>query len=165
MDVRTEISYPSTPPGAAFMLAMDPEFRNAVCEATHASEYDVSIDQHEGGATVRISRTVPATVPDLVKKFVGDTITVIQTEEWGAADAGGGRRASLRIDIAGQPAKLVGSIELEPAGQGSVQRIVGTLTISIPFLGKKIEPEVAKAILAGARVEQRTGQEWLSQRS
>ena len=34
--------------------------------------------------------------------------------------------------------------------------------MSIPFFGKKIEPEIAKGIKAAIRAEEKTGQTWLA---
>ena len=36
------------------------------------------------------------------------------------------------------------------------------MKVSIPFLGKQIEPEVVKGVLAGLRQEERTGVAWLA---
>ncbi len=72
------------------------------------------------------------------------------------------RTADLVIQITGQPAKMTGLLTLEPAGDGTRERISGDLTVSVPFVGKKIETEVAKGIVAAAATEEQTGRAWLS---
>ena len=46
---------------------------------------------------------MPAEVPDFMKKIVGETVDVVQTEDWGAPDADGQRTADVVVQIKGQP--------------------------------------------------------------
>ena len=56
-----------------YALATDPEFRAEVCEAMHALDYDVKVDEHEDDtSSVVVSRTMPAYVPDFIKKVIGE---------------------------------------------------------------------------------------------
>jgi hypothetical protein len=163
MDFGAEISYPGATPDEAFALVVDPKFRAAVCEATMALKYDVSIDEDaSGGAFVRVERTMPAEVPDFVKKLVGQTLDVRQTENWSAPGADGRRTADVRVDVVGQPAKMTGTIVLEPTSDGCHEVVTGQVKVSIPLLGGRIEPEIAKGILTAIKVEQKTGREWLA---
>jgi hypothetical protein len=165
MDLSAEISYPGATTDEAFALVVDPQFRAAVCKATMALSYDVGIDPKDGGgASVRVDRTVPAEVPDFVKKLVGETLDVRQTEDWSAPDAEGRRTADVRVEVVGQPAKMTGSVVLEPTSDGCHEVVTGKVKVSIPLLGGKIEPEIAKGILTALKVEQQTGREWLANR-
>ncbi len=162
MDVRTVIEYPTATPDQVFALLVDRDFRSAVCVATHALEYDVDITHHDDGhVSVTVERTLPAEVPDFVKRFVGRTLSIVQSERWGPHPSAGGRTADLLIQIKGQPATMKGSLRLEASGEGTREQVSGELTVSVPFVGKKIEPEVAKAIVAAAAQEQATGRAWL----
>ncbi len=162
MDVRAEINYSNSSPERAFALSMDPAFRSAVCEATHATSYDVDIREDDsGGASVTITRTVPADLPDIARKIIGDIVEVMQVEHWSAPGRDGQRTAELIISIKGQPAQMVGSVSLEPFADGSRMRIVGDVKVRIPFVGRKIAAELAKAIVAAAAAEERTGLSWL----
>lgn len=164
MDVRAEINYPTTTPEHVYTLVTDQMFRSAVCEATGALTYDVDVDKRpDDTATVTVRRTMPAEVPDFVKKFVGQTVEVVQTEEWGAPDHLGQRRADLVVQIKGQPVKMAGTLHTEVVGEGTRTSIRGNLTVSMPFVGKKIEPEIAKGILAAVATEQRTADRWLGE--
>ena len=162
MDLNAEISYPSASTTRAFELIVDPEFRAAVCAATSALDYDVRVDQHDDGrASVVVKRTMPAEVPDFARRFVGETVDVRQSEEWSAAGSGGRRTADITVDIVGQPARMVATAVLEPVGQGCREVVTGSLTVSIPFIGRKLEPEIAKGILAAMAKEQQVGETWL----
>ena len=119
----------------AYALVVDPEFRAAVCDATHAIDYNVEIEEHDdGGAHIVVDRTVPADVPDMMKKFVGETIGVKQTEDWGPPGADGSRTADLLLEIKGQPAKLAGTITLAPNGDGCHEVVDGELSGVDPVL-------------------------------
>lgn len=162
MRVQAQITYPTASPQQVFDLVVDQKFRAAVCQATHALAYHIDVDRDaSGGARVTVERTLPADVPDFIKKFVGQTITIVQTEVWGAQATDGTRTADLRIQLKDQPASMGGTLTLEAAGAGTRQQISGDLTVSVPFFGNRIEPEVAKAIVAAATKEQETGRAWL----
>ena len=155
MQISATISYPSgTTPAQVYELATDADFRGEVCEATHALDYDVSVDAHDDTAKVVVSRTMPADVPDFMKKMIGETVDVVQTEDWGAPDADGQRTADVVVQIKGQPAKMVGSASILETGGGIEMRIEGDLKVAIPFIGKKVEPEIAKGIYAAIKREQ-----------
>jgi hypothetical protein len=163
MRIDAEIRYPDATLDEAFVLILDPEFRAAVCEATHAIDYDVEVDEHhDGSASVHVHRVMPAELPDFVKKLVGETVEVTQHEQWSAPDGAGRRTADLALEIKGQPAKLTGTITLAADDSGVTEHVQGDLKVSIPLLGKKIEPEIAKGILHAMKVEERTGRERLS---
>lgn len=166
MDVRAQITYPTADPETVFALAMDERFRGAVCEATAALSYDVDIARHpDGAATVTIRRTMPAEVPDYVRRFVGETIDLVQTERWPAADAGRPRTAKLELVVRGQPAAMTGDVSIEAAGAGARTVIRGDLKVSIPFVGRAVEPEIAKAVLAAIDKEQQVADRWLGEPS
>lgn len=158
MKVTAEMSYPSTTPDAVFAMLVDADFRGEVCDATHALDYDVDIQvHHNGAASVRVHRVMPAEVPDFVRRLVGDRIDVVQTEEWRPAQADGRRTADLLVQISGQPARMTGAVTLERDGSGVRESIEGDLKVSIPLVGRKIEPEIAKGILYALRKEEERG--------
>lgn len=163
MDLRAEINYPTDDPAVAYALVVDPEFRAEVCKATQALDFDVSVDEHDGGgATVTIDRLMPADLPDAMKKLVGETVKIVQTEEWGAPDAGGQRSADLLIRIVGQPATMTGAVQMTRTGDSVTSFIRGDVKVAVPFFGKKVEPEIATAILAAIRQEQACAADRLS---
>jgi hypothetical protein len=163
MKITALISYPSASTEQAYALVVDPEFRAAVCEATHALDYDVNVSEHDDDtSTIVVLRTMPADLPDFAKRFVGETVDVVQTEEWGAPDGSGQRTADVTVQIKGQPATMTGTSTIRGDGTGSVISIEGDLKVSIPLLGRKIEPEIAKGFYAAIKKEQQTGTSWLS---
>lgn len=147
MKFTQSYSYPAAV-DAVYGLVTDETFRSEACERQGALEHDVSVTAQGDGHVVTIKRTMPAQMPDFVKKITGDTVKVVQTETWGPADASGNRAAEVAVEIVGQPAHMKGSASLTGGTDATEFLIDGDVKVSIPLLGRKIEPEVAKAVKA-----------------
>ena len=104
-------------------------------------------------------------LPDYIQKFVGETISIRQVEEWSPAAGDGSRTARVRLTIKGQPASMDGTAAIRPAGSASIEVVEGDVKVAIPLLGRKIEPEIVKVIEAALRIEQRVGEEWIAAHS
>ena len=149
---------------AVWAMLTDRTFRDDVCMRTGASSCDVRIDADESGGTVSITRVLPSVMSQTMRKLVGDTVTVIETETWGPTDGAGLRTATIRLEVRGQPASMQGSRTLSPTGATSVLDTDGELKVSIPFLGGKLEKDVGKAVAAGLAKEHEVGQDYLARR-
>lgn len=162
MDIEVEITYPDATVEDVMAMLTNPDFRTEVSAATGALDQDIDIESNDDGSVqVNTSRTLPAEVPDFVKKFVGDTITLVQEETW-PASSDGERVGDLALRVLGQPASMSGSITVSQNGSGVVELIAGVLTVSVPFIGGKMEAEVAKGLRAAAKKEQEVGRAWLA---
>jgi hypothetical protein len=145
-----------------FASHIDQDVREEACRQSGALSFQVRVrPAADGSARVEVERVMPATVPDYVRKFVGDSITVRQVEDWSAPDGRGARRAEIRLSIQGQPASMTGTMQLTPDGDGCVEQVTGDVKVAIPLLGRKIEPEIVKVIEAALRIEQRVAEEWV----
>lgn len=142
---------------AVYGLISSQEFRTEAAEDAGATDIDVSVESSGGTTTVTIVRTQPADLPDFVKKLTGSTVKVKQTEVWGEPDAKGTRTADVKVSIIGQPAEMLGKATLVNAASGSSFTVDGDVKVSIPFIGKKIEPEIARAIKGSLRGEVELG--------
>lgn len=161
MELREVLEY-DAPPDRVFAMLCDSRWREQVCKEQRAVGWNVAVRSLDsGGANVSVTRTLPARVPDLVKSMVGQTIETAQTEQWGPAAADGSRRADFDVQVKGQPATVTGEVRLEPNGVATRQTVVCDVRVQIPFVGKRIEPEIAKAIRAGIIVEHRLGAAYL----
>ncbi|MGI8665491.1 MAG: DUF2505 domain-containing protein [Jatrophihabitans sp.] len=140
--------------------------REEACRQSGATSYDVGIVQaSDGSARVQVDRVMAPDVPDFIRKFVGESISIRQVEDWSAPDAQGTRRAAVKLTIKGQPATMVGSAVLSANGAGSTEVVTGEVKVAIPLLGRRIEPEIVKVIEAALRIEQRVGDEWVQSHS
>jgi hypothetical protein len=165
MKLNAEINHPDATVAAVMEMMLDPAFRQEVCEATHALDHSVEVEEYEdGGALVVVDRLMPSDVPDFIKKMIGETISIRQTEEWAEPGDDSRRTADVKITIKGQPARMDGTMVLGPGAQGAGARLVieGDVAVRVPFIGKKIEAELAKGILAVVDEEQEVGDIWLA---
>src|SRR4029450_3192655 len=142
MDFTETLSYDATT-DQVFAMLCDEKFREEVCRASNAIRYGVNIVPAEDSAKVLVSRVIAADVPDFAKALVGPEIEILQTEEWHPPSPSGVRIADLRIEIPGKPGHLIGTVTLRPEGSGTTEIIAGELRVRIPFLGGKLETEIA----------------------
>lgn len=160
MKLKETFSYPDTDVESIYALTSDADFRKESAFRGKATEADVTVEPNGEGHVVSIVRTQPAKLPDFVRKFTGDSVTVKTTETWGGPDADGNRTADLKINVIGQPAEMRGTATLAAGGTPTLT-IEGDVKVNVPFLGRKIEPEIAKAIIAGVRIDVELGNERL----
>lgn len=146
MKISETFEYPGTDVEGVFALITDQAFRDEAT-AADAVDHEVSVE----GGTVTILRTMANDMPDFIKKLAGETVKVKQTERWSEPAADGSRTADIKVSIIGQPAEMTGSASLTPGSHGAVFAVDGEVKVSIPFIGKKIEPEIAKAIVASLK--------------
>jgi hypothetical protein len=164
MKISAIIDYAATPQEVFVMLA-DEEFQSAKCIATGARSHTVSIKAQGERTIIVTTRDLPSDdFPPFVKSFVGDTLALKETQDWGPPGADGARTGKLTVDIAGAPIDLDGTLSLAPGGQGSVETVDGELKARVPILGRKIEEAAAPAVQSAIRVEGETGRAWLAPR-
>lgn len=148
----------------AFQAHREQSVRELACKESGALSWEVTIAEQGGRTRIQVDRVMPPNVPDFVKKFLGDTISVRQVEEWSAPEPDGTRKADVKVTIKGQPASMIGTAVLKPQGSGSVEVVEGEVKVNVPFVGKKIEPEIVKVLAAALKIEQRVGVEWVKSR-
>ena len=146
-----------------FIARCRQDLRERACEKSGALRWQVQIERTaDGGARVLVERSMPPDVPDMFKAFVGKSIDISQVEEWSPAAADGSRAATIRLSIRNQPASMTGTIKLTSTeSSGSLEVVEGEVTVAVPFLGKKVEPDVAKVVAAALRIEQSVNDEWI----
>lgn len=163
MKINETFSYDGASVEDVYAIITDQAFRTEACAEQGASDYSVTVEPNAGGGdTVTVVRTMPTDMPDFIKKLTGDTVKVKQTEEWAGPDGGGHRNANVKVSIIGQPAEMKGTAVIINAGDNASFILDGDVKVSIPFIGKKIETEVAKAILGSLRSEVALGTKKLS---
>ena len=161
MKIKESFTYPDTDVESVYALISDPAFREEAVAAVGGQDIEVTIEPSGDGHTVTVIQTQPAKVPDFIKKFVGDSVKVKQTERWGGPDGNGNRSSEVKFTVIGQPADMLARVDL--SGTGDVSFVVdGDLKVNVPFLGKKIEPEIAKIIAASLRSDVEQGIKRLS---
>jgi hypothetical protein len=160
MELKMSASYDATPE-EVFAIVSDATFREQACEKTKALSYDVKVSQSGGDTVVRVEREMPAeNIPDIARKFVGSTLTVVQTETWHAANADGSRNADVKGEISNTPVTLKGTAKIASDGSQTLQSIDLDVKVNVPLIGKKMEPFVVDAIRSGLQKEHDLGRDW-----
>jgi hypothetical protein len=164
MKLRETFSYPAGVE-AVFALISDDAFRTKTAEDSKARDVSATVEKDGDDTVVTLVRTQPATsskVPDFVKKLIGDTVTIKQVERWQAPDADGNRTAAVTMKVAGKPAGFKGKATLTADGKGAEFTVSGDVKVDVPFVGKRVEPLIAKAIEASLRYDVKAGVKRLS---
>ncbi len=161
MEMTETLTYDAEPT-RVFEMLCDKSWREDVCKAVRAIDYAVSIEENGDELVVTTRRVLPARVPDAVRRLTGDTLTITQVERWGAASADGSRTADLDVRVSGQPAGMTGDMHLSPVPGGTTHLVRGDVRVTVPFLGKKVEPQMARAFRAAVRTEGEVGRAYLA---
>lgn len=166
VDVDVTATFPADPE-TVFAMLCDPEYVATKAKAMFAMSYDVDVSAaDDGGAVIALTRVLPAKVPDAVRRIVGETITVQQTDTWSASKPDDSREATLEATIERAPSTIRGGMHLTPLPDGGTElRVRATIKGNVPFVGKKIEEAAADLIGKAARKEEQVGREWLEERA
>ena len=124
MRLSAEIRYDADP-AAVFAMLTEAEFQERKCAATGALDHEVEIEEYDdGSAVIRTRRTMPTDqVPDFVRTFVGQTLEVVQVDDWGPPAADGAREGTAVVEIKGAPVRLAGPADAcAPDGGGHASR-------------------------------------------
>lgn len=107
---------------------------------------------------VRYTAKNDVQVPDLLKKFMPGSITVVQEDRWDLARMTG----RLDVEIKGTPVKVACEMTLKDEGKGSANHLKWTITSSVPLVGGKLEKLTADDIQAKAANDVATTQRILA---
>ena len=93
---------------------------------------------------MRVSREVPADVPTLLKKVLGEWNTATQEEHWTGSPSKG-YTGDLKITFKGVPVTITSKLFLANEGSGSVNTMTMRFESGVPLIGKKLAEFVGKA--------------------
>lgn len=134
-------------PAAAYALLTDPEYVQAVGEATGGHDVVVTVTlTDDGGAVVASRRVLPAELPSYAKAVVGSSLTLTETRTFGPADPDGHRTGTAVVAFEGAPVSISGPLALVTAASGSELALEAQVSASIPFVGGKIERFAAEQV-------------------
>ena len=152
--------YDATPEQVWDML-LNEEFVQEKCTAAGATEVSVETLQEDGGTTLVCRRVLPAKLPGFAKKFVGDSITITETQRW-KDPSGESRSAEYLADFGDNPISMQGTITVEPDGDGTLVRSVAQVKCTVAFVGGKIEGVAVDWTDKYLDKENKVGKEWLA---
>jgi Protein of unknown function (DUF2505) len=145
-------------PDAVLAMLTTPAFRDQVCVRQGALDHDVDVKGEGAGAAVLIARTQSLQgAPGIATKFVGDTVRIVQREEWRTAT-----EAGFAMEIPGKPGRLDGGIVLRDNGDGTTDQLFsGEVKVTVPLVGGKLEQMVASILEKALVKEGQVGASWL----
>ena len=116
-------------------------------QALHDGSRVVSrTERPDGGVELVLSRELPKGGPGFLDRFLPKDGRVVQTDDWGPA-VEGVRRGVWTVEIPGTPAKLGGTLLLEPTSTGSRYTIAGEVRVPVPLIGGKAESFIAEMVM------------------
>jgi len=169
MDIRREITFDADVDSVVAMM-LDREFLERRCAASHAVAYTVDVPAGASPAStepvvVRIHRSLStAGMPDIVHRFVGQTIEIDEQMRWLPATGDGTRTALDHLQVRGVPVSMSGTLVLTPEGGRTRQTVEQTLKASIPLLGSRVEKAAAPVVADSVDLDERLGAEYLANR-
>lgn len=173
MRVTAEIHYQADP-ASVFAMLLEKSFQDRKLAETGAISWEVEVALHSDGATITSRRLLPTEgMPDAFRGIVGQQITIIQTETWGAAGRDGARTGALDVEVSGVPVRMRASLSLSTAaadaaashlGWRTTELLDGELKARVPLIGGKIERSAEPAVRTAIDAEERIGRAWLAER-
>ena len=155
--VSEELRYDGATIEQVHEMLADEGFRKKVCDAQGVLRHTVKIEAAGEGMTVEIDQFQAAKgIPGFAKKFVGDEIHIVQSEDWTSKEKG-----NISLVIPGKPGEITGTALLTEDPDGTTETVNLTAKVNIPMVGGKIEGLITDLISKGLREEKKVGRAWL----
>ena len=154
-----------------YQMLTDPDFYAMVTALMpDAEQVSTQIDR-AAGTVVCVQRVdLPASVPSMVRRVVGASMLVRETQRWDVS-ANTPARAEVTIEPADLPAPRSGAYAIL-SGDGAAQaqspclvEVTGTVTVNVPMLGRQLESLIAENFLAVVSLRGHAAVRWDQQRS
>ena len=156
--VSEELRYDGATLEQVHEMLADPAFREQVCDYQGVLRHTVQIKSDGKGMTVEIDQVQAAKgIPGFARKFVGDEINIVQSEDWTAPDKG-----NIHVAIPGKPGEISGTALLTQDPDGTTETVNLTVKVNIPLVGGKIEGLITDLLSRALRAEHHVGVEWLA---
>lgn len=84
-------------------------------------------------------------LPSAVTKIRRGDLKIDRTESWGPL-RDGTARGHFDVSVHGAPAKISGDLTLRPDGIGSTMLVDGSVSVSVPLFGGRIEAAIAEQL-------------------
>jgi hypothetical protein len=156
--VNEELRYDGATIEQVHAMLADADFRRAVCDALGVLSKTVTVDTDGKGMTVVIDQVQAAQgIPSFARKFVGNEINVVQTEDWTSPEKG-----NIHVAIPGKPGEMKGTAHLTEDPEGTTETVNLSIKVNIPLVGSRIEGLIAGLLVQALHAEHRTGVAYLS---
>jgi hypothetical protein len=156
--VTVELRYPDRKVEEVRAMLADPDFRQAVSAFQRVQDFAVTIEEYDDGSmTVDLDRTYGTEqVPLFARRFVGETIDLVQREEWTSPT-----KATFDVSIPGKPGDVNGTAVLRQVGADTIEDVSLDVSVGLPLVGGKLEDLIGGLMRDAFRAENKVGLEWL----
>lgn len=115
-------------------------------EETTISYKVLAHDKSDARFHIRCELKMPLNVPvpGFAKKFIGETMTVTQQDDWDLNS----RVGQLKVEMAGAPISISARMTLSDGPKGAVNKVEWDVGCKIPLIGGKLEKLIADDIQA-----------------
>ena len=156
--VSEELRYDGATIEQVHEMLADQAFREKVCDYQGVLRHKVTVNARGAGMTVKIDQVQAAKgIPGFARKFVGDEINIVQTEDWTAPEKG-----NIHVVIPGKPGEMSGTALLTEDPDGTTETVNLSVKVNIPLAGGKIEGLIGDLLSKALRAEHRVGVDWLA---
>ena len=156
--VNEELRYDGATIEQVHEMLADKAFREKVCDFQGVLRHRVTIDNTGKGMSVEIDQVHAAQgIPGFARKFVGDEINIVQTEDWTAPEKG-----NILVTIPGKPGEMSGTALLAEDPDGTTETVNLSVKVNIPLVGGKIEGLIGDMLSKALRAEHKVGRDWLA---
>jgi hypothetical protein len=147
-----------------WVMMTDRDYWEAKYAALGAREVSFAEFRADGDAFIYTSvRNVPADLPSVAKKVVGDTNTVTTTERW--TRAGDSASATIEIRVKNVPGGTTGTMTLAPSGGQTRWSFDFDAKVGLPVIGGKLESIMNEQTREQLGQEKEFNDTWLAGRS
>jgi Protein of unknown function (DUF2505) len=156
--VSEELRYDGASLEQVHEMLADPDFRRAVCELQGVLRNTVTVERDDRGMTVVVDQVRAARhIPSFAKKFVGDEINIVHSEDWTSP-----KKGNIHVTIPGKPGEITGTALVTEDPDGTTETVNMTVKVNIPLVGGKIEGLIADLLAKALHAEHKVGVDWLS---
>ncbi|WP_316668523.1 DUF2505 domain-containing protein [uncultured Propionibacterium sp.] len=153
MDLNVRHEYAASPDAVHAMFTC-PEYLSSL---GRASGIAVSVE-NQGDVS---SLSAQAKAPEQIRAMVGETIKADARILW--ERDGEGWRGVAEVARLKVPAQISARAELRPGGAGTIVEYSLAVSVTIPFIGKKVEKMAEPRIRAALELQKSTGDAWLAE--
>lgn len=147
--------------GTVYGAFSDPGFYKKKFTGVGARSVRV-LEKKKKGASffIKTQREVASQAPGMLKKFLGEWNTLVQSESWQGDKKGFANE--LEIESPGVPVSIEGTMKLQPSAGGCVNKLSFEIDCSIPFVGGKLAEFIANDMKKALAAEYRFIKEYLA---
>ena len=123
----------------------DSAFVKAKVEALGSRNVNVEVNAGSGDTViVKITREVPAEVPQVLKKFIKPWNKLAQTDVWNGS-AGGPYRCNIQFESDGAPISIEANWKLTATNLGCMKEVTININANVPLIGGRLAKFAANA--------------------